>query len=387
MVISETQTPRTQLILYWIPPLVAGLAAFLLLVTLGGTPIIRSGGLALVIVGVSLGLRRMGAVLSIIGGMTLLFIPAFWVQSGGPEGDLATIVIALIVAAVAVLAGIVVVRRPALGLGIGVIVFAGLFFSQIGTPQSLRLTGFVVGWLLFLMIDMLLITNPHPGDSAPLIMRIRGMETSHARDDGSHSAQPYHTLGMLMLFTVGILNDPLLVLLAPAIILSLTLTRTRLARWYWVILFVVILIAVRSFLIEYIDMRSYWFVFDQWRQASRWFNVVNTIIDQFSIVGVVLSVLGISRLARWYPPLGVVTMFGYGAFAFFGLVYIGPNRAILLMPMFIIQITWMTYAVFAIGEWAKKSLPAYTPYQSWVIYAAYGLLPLNMLAQILNVVN
>ncbi|MAU09199.1 MAG: hypothetical protein CL607_05210 [Anaerolineaceae bacterium] len=378
---------RDQLVRYWLPPLLTGIIAFFILVAVGDTPVIRSGGMALAIVGVALGLRRMGAMLCSIAGLILLMIPAFWAQSGGQFGDFATVVIALIVAFVAMVVLSLALRRPTFGLGIGIVIFAGLFWSQIGTPQSLRLGGFVVGWLMFLIIDMLLMTNPHPSDSAPLIMRLQGIETGKAREDGSYAAQPYHTLGILLLYAVGILNDGSLVFLAPTVILSLALTKNRLPRWYWLAMTILVLIGLRGFAVDYLQLRDYQFLIEKWRDADRWFDVSQIIVRQFSPVGIALSILGLSRLARWYPVLGIVTMFGYGAYFMFGLVYVGPYRAILMMPLFIIQITWMTYAIFAIGEWSKKSLPQLSPYVSWVVYGLYGLIPLQMLLNITNVVN
>lgn len=384
---APMKSARDQLMRYWVPPLVTGVVAFLILVAIGDTPVIRSAGMALVVVGVALALRRMGAILSSIAGLILLMIPAFWAQSGGRFGDLATVVIALIVAFIAVVVLTVALRRPTFGLGIGIIVFAGLFWSQIGTPQSLRLGGFVVGWLMFLIIDMLLMTNPHPGDSAPLIMRLQGIETEKAREDGSYPAQPYHILGILLLYAVGILNDGSLIFLAPAVVLSLFLTRNRLPAWYWIAMGLLVLIGLRGFAVDYLDLRDYQFVIDKWREADRWVAVSQIIVRQFGFLGIGLSVLGLSRLARWYPVLGIVTMFGYGAYFMFGLIYIGPYRTILMMPLFIIQITWMTYAVFAIGEWTKKSLPRFSPYVAWVVYGIYALMPLQMLLIITDVVN
>ncbi|MCA9885204.1 MAG: hypothetical protein KC708_19640, partial [Anaerolineae bacterium] len=126
---APMKSARDQLMRYWVPPLVTGVVAFLILVAIGDTPVIRSAGMALVVVGVALALRRMGAILSSIAGLILLMIPAFWAQSGGRFGDLATVVIALIVAVIAVLVLTVALRRPTFGLGIGIIVFAGLFWS------------------------------------------------------------------------------------------------------------------------------------------------------------------------------------------------------------------------------------------------------------------
>ncbi|MCA9888257.1 MAG: hypothetical protein KC546_07785, partial [Anaerolineae bacterium] len=188
-------------------------------------------------------------------------------------------------------------------------------------------------------------------------------------------------------YAVGILNDGSLIFLAPAVVLSLFLTRNRLPAWYWIAMGLLVLIGLRGFAVDYLHLRDYQFVIEKWREADRWVAVSQIIVRQFGFLGIGLSVLGLSRLARWYPVLGIVTMFGYGAYFMFGLIYIGPYRTILMMPLFIIQITWMTYAVFAIGEWAKKSLPRFSPYVAWVVYGIYALMPLQMLLNITDVVN
>lgn len=372
-----TQQQRL-IVKFWLPPLFSGVVAFLLLVFVGETPLIRSGGLAVVIVGVALALRRMGAILSVIGGLTLCLSPAFWSQTGGGQGEPATIVIAVTAAALAVAIATLVSQRPYIGLGVGVIIFVALFFSQIGTPRSLRLTAFVTGWLLYLIIDMLLLTNPHPEDDVPPLLLDRPTA------EGASLVRPYHTLGILLLFGVGIINDPLLTLLAPGVVLALVLARTQLPLWYWVLLGVVVLVGVRGIVVDYLQAQSYLLVLDQWRDASRWLIEVRVVLRQFGIVGVVLAVLGLARMARWYAPLGSVTLLAYAAYTFFGLVWIGPRREVLLLPLFIIQVLWMTYAVFTLSEWMKR---AATPHQRAVQVAtqcSYALLPALLLLNIIN---
>ncbi len=372
-----TQQQRL-IVKFWLPPLFSGVVAFLLLVFVGETPLIRSGGLAVVIVGVALALRRMGAILSVIGGLTLCLSPAFWSQTGGGQGEPATIVIAVTAAALAVAIATLVSQRPYIGLGVGVIIFVALFFSQIGTPRSLRLTAFVTGWLLYLIIDMLLLTNPHPEDDVPPLLLDRPTA------EGASLVRPYHTLGILLLFGVGIINDPLLTLLAPGVVLALVLARTQLPLWYWVLLGIVVLVGVRGIVADYLQAQSYLLVLDQWRDASRWLIEVRVVLRQFGIVGVVLAVLGLARMARWYAPLGSVTLLAYAAYTFFGLVWIGPRREVLLLPLFIIQVLWMTYAVFTLSEWMKR---AATPHQRTVQVAtqcSYALLPALLLLNIIN---
>ncbi len=358
---------------FWLPAIASGAAAFLLLFIVGQTPLVRSAGLALVIVGVALALRRMGALLAFIGSLTLCVTPAFWSQTGGGQGEPATIIIAVVAAILAVGIGLMVSQRPYIGLGIGVVVFVALFFSQIGTPRSIRLTAFVTAWLLYLIIDMLLLTNPHPEDSAPPILLDKPLA------EGMSLVRPYHTLGILLLLAVGIINDPLLTLLSPAVVIAFLLARVQLRWWYWLAMFVVISIGSRGLAVDYLQLQRVYLVMDSWREAQRWIVEVRVVIAQFGIVGVALAVLGLARLSRWYPPLGGVTLVAYACYTFFGLVYIGPRREALLLPLFIIQVFWMTYAVFTLSEWLKRLLPLRERSLQMSLQGVYAVMPLLML--------
>lgn len=377
MTLNKVSEQQILFIKFLLPALANGLLVWILLMLLGHTPIVRATGLALVIVGVTLALRRMGSALAIVGGLTLALSPVFWSQTGGEIGTAATIVIALGAAAAMVLLAIFVSKRPYMGLGIGIAVFAALFMSQIGNPRSIRLTAFVIGWLMYLLVDMLLLTNPRP-DDAPLLLR-----GTHAKNpDGSEPARPYHTLGILLLLSVGILNDPLLTLLAPAIGLSLYLTHTKLPIWYWLILGIIIGLGVQSIGVQYIEGQARFMLLHRWQDGERWWNMMQLVISQFTIVGFVLGVLGLARLSRWYPPLGTVSLVAYSAYWAFGVIYAGPTRDLLLLPLFVIQVVWMTYAVFALSEWASRTLNKYPTIGRYAIIALYAVQPLSMLLRI-----
>ena len=75
-------------------------------------------------------------------------------------------------------------------------------------------------------------------------------------------------------------------------------------------------------------------------------------------------------------------MIAYAAHVLFGLVYFGRDSAVLLLPLMMIQILWMTYAIYAFGEWLQRSvnLPNYP--LRWFAPALYVWLPLLMLARI-----
>jgi hypothetical protein len=379
MTLSKLNEQQLLFIKFLLPAALNGLLVWILLMLLGNTPIVRATGLALVIVSVTLALRRMGSALAIVGGLTLALSPVFWSQTGGAVGTAATIVIALGVAVAMVIAAILVSKRPYIGLGIGIAVFAALFISQIGNPRSIRLTAFVIGWLMYLLVDMLLVTNPR-SDDAPLLLR-----STHAKNvDGSEPARPYHTLGILLLLAVGIINDPLLTLLAPSIVLSLYLIRTKLPVWYWLIFGIVIGYGVQSIDTQYIEGQARFMLLHRWQDGERWWNMMQLVISQFTVAGFVLGILGLARLSRWYPPLGTVSLVAYGAYWVFGVIYAGPTRDVLLLPLYVIQVVWMTYAVLALSEWASRTLNKYPVVGRYAVIVLYAVLPLSMLLRIIT---
>lgn len=351
---------------FWLPSLISGAAAWIAFIAVGDTPTVRATGLALVIIGVTAALRRMGAILSMAGGLTLAFSPAFWLQMGGGESEPATIVIGVSAAGIAALIAILMSRKPYIGIGLGVVIFVAIFWSQIGTPRSIRLTSLVTAWLMSILVDMLLITNPRPGDAPPERPRV------------------FHLPGILLLFTIGLLNDPLLTLLSPAVILSLLLADARRSRWYWLLLIGAILIGFRGVVVDYLNAPTPLIIADGWRNADRWIDMVNLVTSQYTIAGVILGVLGLARLARWYPPLGSVTMIGYAAYIFFGLIYIGPNREILLLPLMIIQVTWMSYAAYTLNQWFANTIKPRGHQVPWYAHAIYLLVPLALYLQLMQ---
>ena len=350
---------------YWGPALITTGLAWLLFLFLGETPISRAAGLALVILGVTAAMRQMGFIASIAGGLTLALCPIFWSQTGGSITKPATIVIAIAIALGVILAAAILLKRNDLGIGLGIVVFLAIFWSQIGTSQSLRLTGFVTAWLMYLLVDMLLLTNPRPGAKPP------------------QSPKPWHTTGLLFLFIIGIINDPLVTLFAPAILLSLFLSYARLPAWYWLTILTAIGIGLAllgsAYLLPQPPLVSLW----RWREAVRWIELGQLLIGQFDIFGIILAVVGLARLSRWYPPLGTVTMIAYGAYTFFGLVYLGSFREILLLPLIIIQVIWMTYAVNTFGQWLNKTMKSETALWTHIASTLYLLLPAILLWNIL----
>ncbi len=370
---------QQQMVSYWLPGVISGVVAWVVFLSVGQTSLIRASGLALVIVGVAMTLRRSGAALAITGGLALAFSPAFWSQTGGADSLSLPMTLAVLV-----LAGVVALLlmrfsdRLYPGLLAGFVIFAALFWSQLSEVGSLRLNTLSTAWLLYLLVDGLYLTNPRP-DEAPAPLKA------------------YHTVGMLVLFAVGVVNDPLFTLLAPAIVLGLLLSHTPLPRLYWLLLAGFITLGVYGLIEAYVS--STWWLYpaaqaegmqlrvpyvmaDGWREASRWLRLVGLVIGQFSVFGILLGVLGMSRLARWYPPLGMVTMVAYATYAVFGLVYFGNNSPVLLLPLLMTQVLWMTYAVHTLRAWVERSVSPAQRALGWCAPAAYVLLPLVMLFRI-----
>lgn len=358
---------------YWLPAILAGVISGGLFVVVGQTPVIRASGLALVIVAVALTLRPFSAALALTGALALAFSPAFWSQTGGSESlNPAAILAALGLTAGVIVLGIFSTRRFFWATAAGVGVFALIFLLVVGAPGSLRLTTLVVAWMLYLLVDGLLLSNPRP-DSPP-IGRL-----------GAH-----HTYGLLLLFAMGVVNDPLVVLMAPALLLGLFLSSKRMPLLYWLALIAVTIYGVAGLLDTY--WSSYWWQFssrqgseigltvpyllgDGWRNPERWVDVAGMVANQFTFAGVALGVFGLARLSRWYPPVGVVTMVAYGMYGLFGLIYFGADAPVLLLPLLMIQVIWMTYAVYGIGQWLQKSARGHQALVRWLAPAAYLLLP------------
>ncbi len=351
---------------YWSPALITAAIAWFILLLLGDTPIVRASGLALGILGITATMRRMGYVASIGGGLTIAFCPIFWSQTGGGVSAPATITIAIGLAGLATIIMTVISGRYYIGIGLGIAAFVAIFWSQIGTPQSLRLTGFVTAWIVYLLVDMILLTNPRPDAKPP------------------QPPKPYHTIGILFLFTIGALNDPLLTLLAPAILLSLFLSYAQLSRWYWMAIIASIMLGLVLLINTYILIEPPRINLLGWRQAMRWIDLGHLIIAQFSIFGVILSVIGLARLSRWYPPLGTITMIAYGAYFFFGLTFDGNFREVLLLPLLIIQVIWMTYAVNAFGQWVNNTMKSTSHTWTHLVSALYLILPAILLWNIIQ---
>lgn len=354
--LAEKQQSR---LTYWYPALLAGATAWVAFLWVGNTPLLRATALSIVIIGVSLCLRRLGAAFAYVGGLVLAFSPAYWSQVGGPPTVSAWLVLLFILAGGGMAALVLRWnRRVFLSFAVGITVFVGLYLLFGTTQRSLRLTTILAAWLLYMLITALRQTNPRPNEppATPL-------------------SKP-HIYGVLLMMTLGVLNDPLFTLFIPAASLGLWLSHARLPRWYWLALAVLTVYGLWGIGVEYVSLdwgvRSSfqmhiagvsvpYIVFDGWREPVRWLYITGLMSRQFTFVGVVLGVVGIARMSRWYPTLGVTLMIAYASYGVFGLVYFGSDIEILLLPMLMIQTIWMTYAVHAALQWAQRlTQPAQT---------------------------
>lgn len=377
-----TLTPRLRtLIWYWSPALITGLIAGLSFLFIGQTPVLRAGGLAAAIVGVVLTLRRMGGLMSVAGGLALAYSPAFWAQTGGGISQPATIVVALSVAII-LGAGLLVAfaQRPYVAAAIALVIFGGIFLSGVGEPRSLRLTVLASAWLIYLLTQAIIETNPRP-DERPA-----------ARLRASYRA------GLLLILGAATLNDPLFALWTPAVVLGLAQSKTRIPSWYWGTLLIIFAYGLRGIILTYIDPMAWemttesaialrrglpYLVAEGWRDGARWVDTFALLASQFTPIGVILGLVGLARMSRWYPTLGPVMLVAYICFFAFGLAYFGRDRSTLLLPLSMIQVFFMTYAVHAIGQWLAKAarLPT-TLTVRWVAPAFYAVIPAVLLAQI-----
>lgn len=361
-----------QRLLLWLPALTAGLLAWIVFLFPGQTPWLRATGMALVIVAMGMLLRRFGGALALCSSLVLAFSPAFWTQTGGsvrPE-----LLPALTLAALAIPAGLLLLRRGGRLLLPAVCALALVslaFWNLQGQAGSLRLTALAGAWLLVLLVDLLLRARPHPVDAV---------------QDLPHVEQVW---AMLALLAVGIVNTSLFVLFVPAVIAGILLAGIRPPRWFWLLPALLCVVGLNGIAGRYLS--SDWWLYpaaqadqeglvlpfllaDGWREASRWLALLEILRSQLTIPGGLLALVGLARLSRWYPATGIVTLLAWGSQAFFGLLYFGRDSAVLLLPLHMISIAWMTVAVRAISDWVGV-VTGNTGMLTWLVTALYFLLP------------
>ncbi len=369
---------------YVAPAALAAVIAFVAFTLIGSTPLLRAMGLSAAVSGVALTVRSMGALMSLVGGLAIAFSPAYWAQAGGGGSAPATIVLALGAGAVLALILIILVQRPYVAVVAALAAFAVVFISQIGEPRSLRLTVLASAWLIYLLVQAVLTANPRPDEPPRYGYRFAAALRA----------------GILLILAAATINDPLFVLFVPAVALGLIESRARIPMWYWLILGVIVVFGARGIMLTYVSPQWWgvtvdmalssrsnvpFLVADGWRDGARWITTFGLLVSQFTFAGVALSVLGVARLARWYPPLGTVMMVAYATFFAFGLAYFGRDRSTLLLPLLMIQTFLMCYAVHAIGQWASKVLR--TPEVltvRWAAPAVLAILPAFLFLQVVK---
>jgi hypothetical protein len=362
----------------WGPALIASLIATVAFIGIGATPFVRALALGGAIAGVTAALRPFGGWLALVGGLALAFSPAFWSQTGGSQPD--GLILLLLVAGIA---GMLVVGRLGqqadLALGAGALIFIVSFWVLVGTPRSLRLTVLLNAWMLFLLVDALLTAHPRREDST------------------AQPLKPYHQMGLLLLAALGVVNEPMFTLVLPAVAITLVACRTPLPRLYWIILVVIAVIGLRGLWVIYLDsdwwnypaalaiesqLRLPFIISGAWQDPRRWLELGALISQQFTPLGLLLGLLGVSRLARWYPPIGTITLVAFVAYAVFGLAYFGADRPVLLLPMWMILIFWMTYAMHAVSHWLQRSFKGVQPLIRLAAPVGFALLPAFLLLQV-----
>jgi len=338
-------------------PLIAGAVAFCLFFIVGSTPPIRAAALAAVIAVMAAALRQHGTFFAIIGALLLAISPAYGSQTGGLPGNYQPLLVIGIPALAAVI-GVGVWRftrdlawsAGAAAALVWVAVLAGQWIG-VSDARSLRVTTLVAASLLALLSDMLYAATPRP-DTPP-----------NAR------VHPHHYVFLIAAFAVGVLNDPLISLFAPALVLGVALTRVRLPPAFWITILALTLFGGVRLVALYVDpfyialpaeraiaenIQAPYLIADAWRYGQRWIDLLAFIVNQFTPFGAALGVLGLARLSRWYPPLGVVTLLAFASYALFGLLYFGGDAAVLLLPLLMIQAIWLTAALAALRDWLLK---------------------------------
>ncbi|MBN8592607.1 MAG: hypothetical protein J0M33_12655 [Anaerolineae bacterium] len=377
---KRLSTTEQQLLWKWGPTLLASMLATLIFIVIGQTPVIRALALGGAIAGVTAALRPFGGWLALVGGLALALTPAFWSQTGGSQPDVLILSLLIVGLLVMLLVGRL-GRQLDLAMGAGLLIFIVLFWLLVGTPRSLRLTVLLSAWMLFLLVDSLLTAHPR------------------AEDPSAKPLKPYQQFGLLLLAALGVVNDPLFTLLIPAVAITLLASHTPIPRLYWIAFIVIGAIGGRGLWATYLDS-GWWdypalnaisaqlqvpFVIrEAWREPLRWIDLGAVIIKQFTLPGLLLGILGVSRLSRWYPPIGTLTLFAFVSYATFGLAYFGADRPVLLLPMWMIQIFWMTYAMHAISHWLQRSFTGLQPLIRLATPAGFALLPAFLLLQLTN---
>ena len=306
-----------------------------------------------------------------------------WLCSLLPVGSMAWRVnlSAALPAAAAVMALAWLVARLGVGRPLAVIAALTLAFSETFWSQAVEAEVYALNAFFVVVILGILI----------------GWQ-SRARSPAAAPGAEVYLLALA--FGLGLTNHVTLVLLAPAAALTLLQRRPQLTARQWAVAALLFAAALSLYLYlplrwpalhggapmspqEFIDWVTGQrfggaLIPEYWSQPDRWLAIGRLILQQFGVVGLALGVVGLARLARWFPEIGVMTLVAYGAYFVYALVYIVPDIEVFLIPMHIIQVIWIAYALHAVREWAGKldlaGRRVYVP-----LHTLAALLPLALL--------
>lgn len=293
---------------------------------------------------------------------------------------------AAIPAALAVVVLADVIRRLAIGRLLALLAALTLAFSVTFWSQAIEAEVYALNALFVVIIIGIL---------------VHGLYVTDPRFGGERAMGARSVFGLALAFGFGLTNHLTIVLLVPPAIFGLWMCRPRLTPKQWAV--AAGLFAAPLLLYLYIPLRwpalhggaampfaefIAWvtgqrfggaLMFEYFSQTDRWATIFRLVVEQFGVVGLLLAVVGLARLARWFPGVGVVTLLAYGAYFAYSLVYIIPDIGVFLIPMHIIQVIWMAYAVHAVSEWLPKLVPALKGGRLYVpLHVAVALLPLSL---------
>ncbi|MFZ4826278.1 MAG: hypothetical protein ACOYLB_02885 [Phototrophicaceae bacterium] len=383
MITTFSKPHLSEQIPYWIPPLISGLIAFLLFTLLGHAPLLRAGAMSIAVIGVTASLRSLGKLLCIVGGLSFALSPISWSQtSGNLSVDSLSVGYVLVFAFGVAIITFFLINNRALYYSaiIGVTLTVVLMVVLNESVRSTRISNLLGAWLIYMLMIALRKTNPRPEDPP-------ATEISHR-----------HQYAVLVLYLLGVFNDPLFSLYAPALLIGLWLSRIHLPLWQWIVYGVMTLYGGLLFYGVYIsDEWSFYsaqflmdgsiappyLILNGWRNTDRWIILMKDVANQYTLIGALISLVGIARFSRWHPPISTMLLFGYGSFYIFGLMYFGQNQTIYMIPLLGIQIIWLSYGVHSIGQWILRYTQQTNPNIPRFVTGLFLILPIVQLGRII----
>lgn len=218
------------------------------------------------------------------------------------------------------------------------------------------------------------------------------------------AAQDKQVKGVFLLFTLtglSFANHLTTVLLLPALVLTLALTRPHLTWRQWGA--AIGLLAAGLLLYVYIPLRwpalhngqtmslsefIAWVTGQRFGGAlqlgawlhdpNRWDILWRLITTEYHWMGLALAGFGLAALAFQNWRAALITVLVYAAYAFYGLNYLVPDISVFLIPLFLIQALWMGFGVHAV----LSRLPDRLRFLQATVLAIFALLPMATLWEI-----